>query len=85
MALPTYLNEWREQQYRETLGRSLDVFEWQDDEMRGADFLTERILTDLPGFTRRDLLLSALTAWARPRGVASKPVRENPSGTGAAP
>lgn len=65
--LPTYLNEWRERQYRETLARSLDVFEWQDDEMRGAEFLTDRIVADLPGFTRRDLLLSALTAWARPR------------------
>lgn len=65
--LPTYLNEWRERQYRETLGRTLDVFDWQDDEMRGAEFLTDRIVADLPGFTRRDLLLSALTAWARPR------------------
>jgi SAM-dependent methyltransferase len=65
--LPTYLNEWREAQYRETLDRSLDVIEWQDDEMRGATFLTETILADLPGFTRRELLLSALTAWARPR------------------
>ena len=65
--LPTYLNEWRERQYREIMTRSLDVVEWQDDEMRGTEFLTDRIVADLPGYTERDLLLSALTAWARPR------------------
>jgi SAM-dependent methyltransferase len=83
--LPTYLNEWSERQYRETLGRSLDVIEWQDDEMRGVEFLTERILGELPEFSRRDLLLSALTAWARPLTTGSRRASEDLGGTDVVP
>ena len=63
--LPTYLNEWRESQYRDVLERRLDVFEWEEGDMRGVEFLTDRMSAELSAFSRRDLLLSALTAWAR--------------------
>ena len=67
--LPTYLNEWRESQYREVMERSVEVSEWEDGEMRGVEFLSDRITAELPAFTRRDLLLSSLTAWARRRSM----------------
>jgi SAM-dependent methyltransferase len=65
--LPTYLNEWRESQYREAMERSLDVVEWEDGELRGADLLTDAVRADLSQFSQRDLVLSWLTAWARRR------------------
>jgi SAM-dependent methyltransferase len=75
--LPTYLNEWREGQYREVIDRHLDVFEWQDGAMRGHGFLTDEIVAALPAYTRRDLLLSSLTAWATRRGA--RQVRRSPT------
>ena len=68
--LPTYLNEWRESQYRDAINRSLRVIEWEDGELRGANFLTDGIQADLAAFSRRELLLSSLTAWARARDTA---------------
>lgn len=65
--LPTFLNEWRESQYREALERALDVVEWEDGELRGAHLSTDSLRADLLGFSQRDLVLSWLTAWARPR------------------
>ena len=73
--LPTYLNEWRESQYREVLERNLNVMEWEDSDLRGVEFLTDRIAADLPAFSRRDLLLSAVTAWARRRTLSESSVR----------
>lgn len=63
--LPTYLNEWRESQYRESLERCLRVIEWEDGAIRGNEYLDEATRAELRGFTERDLLLSSLTAWAR--------------------
>jgi SAM-dependent methyltransferase len=81
MPLPTYLNEWRESQYRDVIERRLGVFEWQDGEMRGAEFLTDRVASDLGDFSRRDLLLSSLIAWARKR---NDPEKVEPRASGAA-
>ncbi len=63
--LPTYLNEWQESQYRDVLGRYLDVVEWEDGEMRGAEYLSGRVIAERPELSKRDLLLSSLTVWAR--------------------
>ena len=65
--LPLYLNGWRESQYRTVLGSSLAVIEWEDGEMEGRDYLTERVSRELSEFSERDLLLSWITVWATRR------------------
>lgn len=65
--LPLYLNEWRESQYRESMGESLDVLEWEDGPERGREYLDRESIAGLEGYTDRDLLLSSLTVWAKRR------------------
>jgi len=67
VALPTYLNEWRESQYRDALERNLHVDEWEDGELRGKSFLNDSIRAELSEYDERDLLLSSVSAWARRR------------------
>jgi SAM-dependent methyltransferase len=69
--LPTYLNEWREGQYRAVLERCLRVIEWEDGSMRGAPLLDETLRADLAAYSERDLLLSSITAWAGKAGPAA--------------
>jgi SAM-dependent methyltransferase len=62
--LPTYLNEWRESQYRAVMERCLGVIEWEDGPLRGTPFLDTSLRAELAGYSDRDLLLSSITAWA---------------------
>jgi SAM-dependent methyltransferase len=64
---PTYLNQWRESDYREVFDRALGVVDWADDELRGTSYLTPALRNELGSYTERDLLLSGITVWARPR------------------
>jgi SAM-dependent methyltransferase len=66
LPFPVYLNGWREAQYRDVFERSLTVRRWEDGEMRGDDYLTPELANELIGYTKRDLLLSSITAWAGP-------------------
>ena len=65
LPLPVYLNEWREAQYREVFDQRLSVLRWEDGEMRGQEYLASDFVTELE-YSRRDLLLSSVTAWAAP-------------------
>jgi SAM-dependent methyltransferase len=65
---PTYLNEWRESQYRQVIEHELDVVEWADGEMRGAEYLTPELESELSAYTRRELLVSGVSVWAKKRG-----------------
>ncbi len=67
---PLFLNEWREDQYRGAFADAMVVVGWEDGEVRGEEFLTDDALAELGSYTRRDLLLSWVTVWARPAGSA---------------
>ena len=62
---PTYLNEWREADYRQAVERIFPQTAWEDGEERGQQYLTDAQRAELSGFTERDLLMSGVTAWAR--------------------
>lgn len=79
---PLYLNEWREDEYRGAFRDAMVVADWEDGEMRGESFLTDDVLAQLHGYTRRDLLLSWVTVWARPaRSVGPGPVSSSERGS----
>ncbi len=67
---PVDLNEWREGQYREVLGRRLQILLWDDGELRGDGYLTTAIEAELDSHSRRDLLLSSVTVWATKRQIS---------------
>lgn len=73
---PVYLNEWREAQYREVFDLRLSVLRWEDGEIRGEAYLTPALSEELRGYSRRDLLLSSVTAWATRKSPGDDATRE---------
>lgn len=66
---PTYLNGWRESQYREVIGEEVEVVDWESGPLEGQEYLTAAIRHELAAFSERDLLLPWVTAWCRRRSA----------------
>jgi hypothetical protein len=63
-----YLNGLCEGDYRGIFDTAMALLRWEGGELRGEEYLTPAIEAELcHHYTRRDLLLSSVTAWATKR------------------
>jgi len=71
---PTFLNRWREDQYRDSIERHLKVREWKAEFWEPEEFLTEGVFAELKGYTREELMKRSIVV------VAERPTCEEVTG-----
>lgn len=65
--IPSWINRWREHQYREVFERHFIVEEWIHTEREAEGLLTEKIRRELEEYSDEELLTKGFITIARPR------------------
>ncbi|MEM1179406.1 MAG: class I SAM-dependent methyltransferase [Acidobacteriota bacterium] len=78
--IPSWINGWREHQYRASFDARFDVVEWIPSAREGEALLTPEIRRELSGYSEDELLTKGFIAIARRR-----PASTGGAGGGAAP
>jgi SAM-dependent methyltransferase len=68
--IPSWINRWREHQYREAFATCFEVIEWRHTAREGEALLTPQLQAELAGYEREELLAKGLLVVARPRTQA---------------
>lgn len=63
--IPSWINRWRECQYREAFGRQLEVLHWIHTEREGGSLLTPEIRAELSAYSEEELLTKGFITIAR--------------------
>lgn len=64
--IPSWINRWRECQYREAFQREFEILEWIHTEREGAKLLTPEIRRELHEYEEEELLAKGFLTIARP-------------------
>jgi ubiquinone/menaquinone biosynthesis C-methylase UbiE len=76
--LPLFCNGWAESQYREVFDTETEMVEWAPGSLRGGEYLTPELRSELSNYSNRDLLLPFIDVWTRKRAaVVKQPLWEN--------
>ncbi|MEM6794027.1 MAG: methyltransferase domain-containing protein [Acidobacteriota bacterium] len=65
--IPSWINGWREAQYRQAFERRFEIVEWLATEREGEALLTPEIEAELADYGRDELLIKGFITLARPR------------------
>ena len=70
--VPLFCNGWREAQYREVFEAETAIVEWAPGRLRGAQYLTPEVRSELSHYSERDLLLPFVDVWTKKRVPVTK-------------
>lgn len=82
--IPSWINRWREHQYRAAFEREFEVLDWIHTEREGAALLEPDIRRELSTYSEEELLTKGFIAVARPIRSTSREGAEAPRAAGRA-
>ena len=65
--IPSWLNELREQDYRDAFEQRFEIVDWIHTETEGKDLLTDEIRSELNEYSEQELLTKGFIVVARPK------------------